>query len=84
MLGDKEDGFVEERRQLLERFIKECSKYNYIVESEEFQIFARAGGEVNDRLDKLPKQPPGKILDKYRQAFPNIQEESQNDIAGYR
>jgi sorting nexin-1/2 len=84
LIGDKDDNFVEERRQLLERFIQECSKYNYIIESEEFQIFARAAGEIVDRLDKLPKQGPGKILDKYRAAFPNIQEEAATEMAGYR
>jgi len=36
MIGDKDDGFVEERRQLLERFIIECAKYHFIVESREF------------------------------------------------
>lgn len=39
MLGDKEDGFVEERRQLLERFIRECAKYEFLIESKEFKIF---------------------------------------------
>jgi len=35
-IGDKDEGFVEERRQLLERFIHECSKYSFIIESAEF------------------------------------------------
>lgn len=31
--GNKEDGFVEERRNLLERFLKELAKYDYLVKS---------------------------------------------------
>jgi len=54
-VGNKDEGFVEERRQLLERFCLECSKYQFIVESAEFQIFAHEGGEVTARLESLPK-----------------------------
>jgi hypothetical protein len=54
MLGDKEDGFVEERRQLLERFIRECAKYEFLIESKEFKIFTHQNGEVTDILEKLP------------------------------
>jgi len=55
MLGDKEDGFVEERRQLLERFIRECAKYEFLIESKEFKIFTHQNGEVTDILEKLPQ-----------------------------
>lgn len=41
MIGDKEPGFIEERRQLLERFIRECAKFEFIIESKEFKIFSR-------------------------------------------
>lgn len=40
-IGDKEDGFIEERRMLLERFVRECAKYEFIIESREFKIFSR-------------------------------------------
>ena len=40
-IGDKEQGFIEERRLLLERFIRECAKYEFIIESKEFKIFSR-------------------------------------------
>jgi len=55
MLGDKEEGFIEERRSLLNRFMLECSKFNWIIESQEMKIFARQPGEVVDALEKLPK-----------------------------
>lgn len=55
ILGDKEDGFIEERRSLLNRFILECSKFEFIINSEEFKIFAFQAGEVGDTLERLPK-----------------------------
>ena len=58
LIGDKEEGFVEARRQLLERFIREFSKYEFIIESKEFKIFSRQAGEVNELLEKMPKQTP--------------------------
>lgn len=54
-LGNKEEGFVEERRSLLERFLKEISKYDYLVNSQEFKIFARDRGEIDKVLSTLPK-----------------------------
>ena len=84
LFGDKEDGFVEERRQLLERFLRECSKYEFIIESQEFKIFSRQNGEVNEVLEKMPRQSPSQILDKYRLCFPKIMEEQPSDMARYR
>ena len=69
ILGDKEDGFIEERRSLLNRFVYECSKFNFIIESKEFRIFARYVGEVADTLERLPRETPTQILEKYRLSF---------------
>jgi len=41
MRNKNDELFVEERRILLERFLKEISKHEYIVNSSEFKIFAR-------------------------------------------
>lgn len=43
-LNDKNEEFIEERRSLLERFMKEIAKYDYIVFSKEFKLFARGQG----------------------------------------
>jgi hypothetical protein len=56
MGSTKEGPFVEMRRALFERFIRELAKYEYLVESKEFQIFAHEAGEVDKRLAQLPKQ----------------------------
>lgn len=50
MKGNKDEKFVEERRALLERFIREIAQYDYLVESKEFKIFARGQGEVTNEL----------------------------------
>jgi sorting nexin-1/2/sorting nexin-4 len=65
----KEGAFVEMRRALFERFIREIAKFEYIVESKEFQLFAHEGGEVDKHLKSLPTQTPTQILEKYRVHF---------------
>ena len=59
VIGDKEEAFVEQRRSLLERFMRECGKYEYLIESKEFKIFTRStAGEIDTVLSALPKQTP--------------------------
>ena len=55
MVGQVNDRFVEERQKLLERFMKEIAKYDYIIYSKEFKIFARGKGEIDKVLFALPK-----------------------------
>ena len=55
MVGQVNDKFVEERQKLLERFMKEIAKYDYIIYSKEFKIFARGKGEIDKVLFALPK-----------------------------
>lgn len=83
-MGDKEEGFIEERRSLLDRFIRECAKFEFILESQEFRIFARQSGEVGDTLEKLPAQNPGQILDKYRNVFKVSEDIDNSEVARYR
>jgi len=66
ILGDMEEGFLEERRSLLNRFIYECSKFEFIINCKEFRIFARQAGEVGDTLERLPRESPSAILEKFR------------------
>ena len=54
-MGSKDDNFVEERRGLLERFLKEVGKIDYLVESKEFKIFARDKGDIEKVLNGLPR-----------------------------
>lgn len=60
---------VDERMHLLERFMKEIGKYDYIIFSKEFKVFARGKGEIDKVLFSLPKQTPMQVLEKYRLNF---------------
>lgn len=55
---NKEAKFVEERRGLLEKFLRELSVYEVLISSKEFEIFSRGEGEVDKQLDALPAQSP--------------------------
>jgi len=79
-INDKTDEFIEERRSLLERFLKECAKYDYIFFSKEFKAFARGAGEVDKLLQSLSKQTPMQVLEKYRLNFKIEEEQEQSQI----
>jgi sorting nexin-1/2 len=55
LINKESEQFIEERRNLLERFMKEIAKYDYIIYSKEFQVFARGKGEIDKVLFSLPK-----------------------------
>ena len=84
-MGNKDDKFVEERRQLLDRFIKELAKFEYLTQSKEFKVFARDRGDIDKILSSMFRQTPLQILEKYRQQF-NIDGSSMDasDLAQYR
>ncbi|CDW87092.1 px domain containing protein [Stylonychia lemnae] len=67
-IGNKEISFIKERRYYLERFLRKLSKYDYIIHSDEFQIFSRPAGEVDKLLARLPKMSSGSLLDRIRKA----------------
>ncbi len=84
VMGNKDDKFVEERRLLLERFLKECAKYDYIINSREFKIFSRDKGEIDRVLNMMPKQTPMQILEKYRQNFTLAEDVNPSKIQHYK
>lgn len=75
---------VMERRELLERFMKEISKYDYIVFSKEFKLFARGKGEIDKVLFALPKQTPMQVLEKYRINFKIDEELDSISLHSYK
>jgi sorting nexin-1/2 len=58
LMGNKDDNFVEERRALLERFMKEIAKFDYLTNSKEFSVFAREKGEVDKVLGMMRRETP--------------------------
>lgn len=49
--------------------MKELAKFDYIVYSEEFKIFSRGTGDIENQLNSLPLQTPMAVLEKYRANF---------------
>jgi hypothetical protein len=74
MVGNKDAAFIEERRNLLERFMKDLARFDFLTDSKEFKIFARERGDIEKMLSMLIKQTPMQVLEKYRLNF-NIEEE---------
>lgn len=60
--------FIIERRYYLERFLRKCAKYDFLINSEEFLVFSRPNGEIEKQLQRLPRLPTLKICDKIREA----------------
>lgn len=79
IVGNKDQNFIEERRILLERFMKDIAKFDYLTDSKEFKIFARERGDIEKMLASLLKQTPMQVLEKYRLNF-NIEEDQEGAI----
>jgi hypothetical protein len=58
LVGNKDDKFVEERRAMLERFMKEIAKFDYLTNSREFKVFTRERGDIEKTLNSMLKQTP--------------------------
>lgn len=82
--GNEDAVFLEERRILLERFLRELAKSEYIIGSTEFRLFARGLGEIDKQLTSLPKQTPMGILEKYRLNFKIDEDQDVSEITRYR
>jgi PX domain len=78
-IGRYEVKFLQERRYFLERFLRKCGNYDYIVNSEEFLIFARPNGDVEKVLQRLGKLPCSSINERLHISL-NINEK-RYDIA---
>lgn len=49
--GGNDSEYVEERRELLEKFLKDCARFDYIIFSKEFKLFSRGQGEIDKALN---------------------------------
>ena len=61
--------FLQERRFYLERFLRKLARYDFIINSQEFQLFARPQGlDVEKSLNKLPKLSNSQLYDRLKEA----------------
>ena len=75
---------MEERRSLLERFLKELARFDFLTDSKEFHIFAREKGEIDKVLTTLMKQTPLEVLEKFRINFKVDENVDYNQMNLYR
>lgn len=67
-IGNKEVKFIYERKFYLERFLRKCARFDFIVNSEEFRVFGRPGtGDIQKMLEKLPKIPSSVQIERTRE-----------------
>lgn len=57
--------------------MKELGKFDYLIHSKEFKIFAREKGDIEKILNSLLKQTPMQVLEKYRINF-NVEEDQES------
>ena len=64
--------------------MKEIAKYDYIIFSKEFKVFARGKGEIDKVLFALPKQTPMQVLEKYRLNFKIDEDQDDHEVHKYK
>lgn len=84
LVGNNDDKFVEERRNLLQRFMKELAKYEYLTQSKEFKIFARDKNDLDKILNNLVKQTPLQVLEKFRLNFQVDEDQQPSALQKYK
>lgn len=47
--------------------MRKCARHDFIVNSEEFKIFARPSGDIEKLLDRLPRIPSGTMIERTRE-----------------
>ena len=66
--GKKEVLFVEERRFFLERFVRKLAHYDFLIESQEFQIFVRPNDvDIQKALKNLPQLSTAQVYERLKE-----------------
>ena len=55
MTGSSDKKFLAQRRFFLERFLRKLSKYDFIINSEEFKMFSRPQSDIQKTLLRQPR-----------------------------
>ena len=67
-IGNKDMKFILERRYYLERFLRKLSKFDFLINSDEFAVFSRPNGDVEKLLQRLTRLPTLTVCDRIRKA----------------
>jgi sorting nexin-1/2 len=68
-IGNKEIKFINERRFYLERFLKKISQFPFMINSPEFQTFARPNGDIEKSLNSLARSQSWEIVEKMKECL---------------
>ena len=71
-VGNLEITIILSRTKLLNLFTERLAKYDYLLSSEEFNLFISDQPNFAKQLDKLPTAKYEDICEKYKQAFPEL------------
>ena len=75
--GNLEMAYILERRYFLERFLKQISESEFLVNSDVFRVFTRpefTGGsaDIERQLERTTSPDPEQMLKNYKVAFPYV------------
>jgi hypothetical protein len=65
-VGNKDDKYIEHRRHFLQRFLRKISQLPYLLNSDEFKLFARPSGDIEKMLNMLPRMTPSALVERYK------------------
>ena len=68
-IGRYETKFLQERRYFLERFLRKCGHYDFIINSEEFIVFARPNGDLDKVLQRLTRLSTTTLIERYHKGM---------------
>ena len=71
------------RTRVINDFCHKTSKFKFILDSEELQIFLIKSIDVSKVINNLPKLNYDEILFRYNKAFPDVKPEDENHIEQY-
>lgn len=66
MTGNKAANFVTDRCLFLDRFMKQMSRFPYLLSSDTFKAFSRPNGEIEKLLNMHPKPTPENIIERFK------------------
>ena len=82
-MGNLEKKVIEMRTRVINDFCHKSSKFKFIIDSEELQIFLIKSIDVSKVINNLPKLNYEEILFRYKKAFPEVKEGDENDLEKY-
>ena len=82
-MGNLEKKVIEMRTRVINDFCHKSSKFKFIIDSEELQIFLIKSIDASKVINNLPKLNYEEVLFRYKKAFPEVKEGDENDLEKY-